>query len=119
MIKVRQFSRSSDRQSLACAFRKRSGGFYIPGKHPANVGTYFGYIDEAEYISGIVAGLTTKSNKSCGYHASQAAIAPKGYLTGAEWDWSHVYGLYVAVMILTCSNKHSLSGTPGALADRT
>ena len=39
------------------------GGFYIPGKHPANVGTYFGYIDEAEYISGIVAGLTTKSSK--------------------------------------------------------
>ena len=152
------------------------GGFYIPGKHPVNVGTYFGYIDEAEYISGIVAGLTTKSNKlgfvaakpipqvlrninsftlgarsvnpnatvqvvftgdwslpvkeaeasnslinqgvdvltchvdspkvviqtaetrgiySCGYHASQAAIAPKGYLTGAEWDWSHVYGMYV------------------------
>jgi basic membrane protein A and related proteins len=139
------------------------------------VGTYFGYIDEAEYISGIVAGLTTKSKKlgfvaakpipqvlrninsftlgarsvdptatvqvvftgdwslpvkeaeaanslinqgvdvltchvdspkvviqtaetrgiySCGYHASQAAIAPKGYLTGAEWDWSHVYGMY-------------------------
>jgi basic membrane protein A and related proteins len=151
------------------------GGFYVVGKHPANVGTYFGYIDEAEYISGIVAGLTTKSNKlgfvaakpipqvlrninsftlgarsvnptatvqvvftgdwslpvkeaeaanslinqgvdvltchvdspkvviqtaetrgisSCGYHASQAAIAPKGYLTGAEWDWSHVYGMY-------------------------
>jgi len=151
------------------------GGFYIPGKHPDNVGTYFGYIDEAEYISGIVAGLTTKSNKlgfvaakpipqvlrninsftlgarsvnpnatvqvvftgdwslpvkeaeasnslinqgvdvltchvdspkvviqtaetrgiyCCGYHASQAAIAPKGYLTGAEWDWSHVYGMY-------------------------
>jgi basic membrane protein A len=151
------------------------GGFYVASKHPANVGTYFGYIDEAEYISGIVAALTTKSNKlgfvaakpipqvlrninsftlgarsvnpaatvqvvftgdwslpvkeaeaanslinqgvdvltchvdspkvviqtaetrgifSCGYHASQAAIAPKGYLTGAEWDWSHVYGMY-------------------------
>ncbi|MEA3164822.1 MAG: basic rane protein [Verrucomicrobiota bacterium] len=151
------------------------GGFYIPGKHPENVGTYFGYIDEAEYISGIVAGLTSKSSKlgfvaakpipqvlrninsftlgarsvnpkatvqvvftgdwslpvkeaeasnslinqgvdvltchvdspkvviqtaetrgifSCGYHASQAPIAPKGYLTGAEWDWSNVYGMY-------------------------
>ena len=23
----------------------------------------------------------------CGYHASQAALAPKGYLTGAEWNW--------------------------------
>jgi simple sugar transport system substrate-binding protein len=152
------------------------GGFYIPGKHPNNVGTYFGYIDESEYVSGIVAGLTTKSNKlgfvaakpipqvlrninsftlgarsvnpnatvqvvftgdwslpvkeaeasnslinqgvdvltchvdspkvviqtaetrgiyCCGYHASQAAIAPKGYLTGAEWDWKNVYGMYV------------------------
>jgi basic membrane protein A and related proteins len=151
------------------------GGLYVEGKHPKNVGSYFGYIDEAEYLSGIVAALTTKSNKMgfiaakpipqvlrninsftigarsvnpkvtvqviftgdwsmpvkeaeaanslidqgidvltchvdspkvviqtaesrgifcCGYHASQAAIAPKGYLTGAEWDWSHVYEMY-------------------------
>ncbi len=28
---------------------------------------------------------------SCGYHASQAALAPKGYLTGAEWDWATPY----------------------------
>ena len=33
---------------------------------------------------------------SCGYHASQAALAPKGYLTGAEWNWSKVYGMFVA-----------------------
>ena len=26
-----------------------------------------------------------------GYHASQAALAPKGYLTGAEWDWVTPY----------------------------
>jgi simple sugar transport system substrate-binding protein len=32
---------------------------------------------------------------SCGYHASQAALAPKGYLTGAEWDWSTPYALIV------------------------
>ncbi|HEY0791897.1 MAG TPA: BMP family ABC transporter substrate-binding protein [Chthoniobacterales bacterium] len=153
------------------------GGFYVEGKHPKNVGTYFGYIDEAQYIAGIVAGLTTKTNKlgfvaakpigqvlrnvnsftlgarsvnpkatvqvnftgdwslpvkeaeatnglidqgadvitchvdspkvviqtaesrgafSSGYHASQAAIAPKGYLTGAEWDWKNVYKAYIA-----------------------
>jgi simple sugar transport system substrate-binding protein len=24
---------------------------------------------------------------TCGYHVSQAALAPKGYLTGAEWNW--------------------------------
>jgi len=29
---------------------------------------------------------------SCGYHASQAALAPRGYLTGAEWDWATPYG---------------------------
>lgn len=153
------------------------GGLYDPAKHPKNVGSYFGYIDEAEYVAGIVAGLTTKTNKlgfvaakpipqvlrninsyelgaksvnpkvtmsviftgdwalpvkeaeasnslidqgadvltahvdspkvvieaaerrgifSTGYHASQAALAPKGYLTGAEWNWETVYKDYVS-----------------------
>ncbi|HSY38196.1 MAG TPA: BMP family ABC transporter substrate-binding protein, partial [Polyangia bacterium] len=39
------------------------GGMYQEGKTPTNVGSYFGYIDEAQYIAGIVAGLTTKTNK--------------------------------------------------------
>jgi len=30
-----------------------------------------------------------------GYHASQAALAPKGYLTGAEWNWAGVYTDFV------------------------
>ncbi len=152
------------------------GGLYTEGKHPKNVGSYFGYIDEAEYVSGIVAGLTTKTNKlgfvaakpipqvlrninayalgaksvnpkatlsviftgdwslpvkeaeaanslidqgadvitghvdspkvlmetaerrnafTTGYHASQAKLAPKGYLTGAEWNWEAVYKGYI------------------------
>jgi simple sugar transport system substrate-binding protein len=152
------------------------GGMYTEGKHPKNVGSYFGYIDEAQYVSGIVAGLTSKTNKlgfvaakpipqvlrninaftlgalsvnpkittsviftgdwslpvkeaeatnslvdqgadvvtchvdspkvvietaekrgifSTGYHANQAALAPKGYLTGAEWNWAAVYKDYV------------------------
>lgn len=152
------------------------GGLYQEGKHPKNVGSYFGYIDEAEYVAGIVAGMTTKTNKlgfvaakpipqvlrninsytlgarsvnpkvetlvtftgdwalpvkeaesanslidqgadvltahvdspkvvietaerrgvfSTGYHASQAKLAPKGYLTGAEWNWEKVYTNYV------------------------
>jgi basic membrane protein A len=155
------------------------GGLYDATKHPANVGSYFGYIDEAQYVSGIVAGLTTKTNKLgfiaakpipqvlrninaftlgarsvnpkattavvftgdwsmpskeadgtnsladqgvdvitmhvdspkiiveqaekrgiyvTGYHASQAPLAPKGYLTGAEWNWGEVYKQYVAAM---------------------
>jgi len=28
---------------------------------------------------------------SIGYHANQAPLAPKGYLTGAEWNWPSVY----------------------------
>jgi basic membrane protein A and related proteins len=148
------------------------GGLYKDGVHPKNVGSYYGYIDEAQYISGVVAGLTSKSGKlgfigakpipqvlrninsftlgarsvkptvttqvvftgnwaeplkeaeaansmadqgidvltchvdspkvvmetaekrgifSSGYHANQSTLAPKGYLTGAEWDWTSVY----------------------------
>jgi len=155
------------------------GGLYTEGKHPANVGSYFGYIDEAEYVAGIVAGYSTKSNKlgfiaakpipqvlrninsytlgvrsvnpkatvqviftgdwsvpvkeaesatslidqgvdvlTChvdspkvvletaerrgifvtGYHANGSALAPKGYLTGAEWDWTSVYSNYAKLV---------------------
>lgn len=148
------------------------GGLYKDGVHPKNVGSYFGYIDEAQYIAGVVAGATSKTGKlgfiaakpipqvlrninsftlgarsvrpdattqviftgdwalplkeaeaansmadqgvdvitchvdspkvvmetaekrgifSSGYHANQSALAPKGYLTGAEWDWTNIY----------------------------
>ena len=39
------------------------GGLYDEKRHPKNVGTYFGFIDECQYVSGIVAGYTTKSKK--------------------------------------------------------
>lgn len=149
-----------------------AGGLYQEGVHPKNVGSYFGYIDEAQYVAGIVAAHTSKTGKlgfvaakpiplvlrninsytlgartinpqvttqviftgdwaepvkeaeatnsmvdqgidviTChvdspkvvietaerrgvfctGYHANQSSLAPKGYLTGAEWDWSNVY----------------------------
>ena len=155
------------------------GGLYDASKHPKNVGSYFGYIDEAVYVSGIVAGHMSKTGKlgyiaaipipqvlrninnftmaarsvnpritvqvvftggwsnpvkeaesanslidqvvdvltchvdspkvvvetaekrgiySCGYHADQSRLAPKGFLTGAEWNWSKVY-LDYATMI--------------------
>jgi simple sugar transport system substrate-binding protein len=31
----------------------------------------------------------------CGYHASQATLAPQGYLTGAEWNWEELYPKFV------------------------
>ncbi len=33
---------------------------------------------------------------ACGYHANQAKLAPKGYLTGAEWNWIAVYNKFIA-----------------------
>ena len=36
----------------------------------------------------------------CGYHTDQSVLAPNGFLTGAEWNWSKVYADY-AEMIKT------------------
>lgn len=155
------------------------GGLYQEGIHPKNVGSYFGYIDEAQYVAGIVAGGTSKTEKlgfvaakpipqvlrninaytlgaqsvnpnittsviftgewsmpvreaeatnslidqnidvitchvdspkvimeTCesrgiyctGYHTNQSELAPKGYLTGAEWNWSKVYEDYAEMI---------------------
>ena len=35
---------------------------------------------------------------TCGYHANQSKLAPKGYLTGAEWNWITVYKAMVEDM---------------------
>jgi basic membrane protein A and related proteins len=148
------------------------GGMWTDGKHPKNTGSYFGYIDECQYLNGVVAGHMSKSGKIgfvaakpipqvlrninaylmgarsvkpgitcsviftgdwsmavkeaeatnsladqgvdvftmhvdgpkvvvetaakrgkmvCGYHASQAKLAPNAYLTGAEWNWLTAY----------------------------
>lgn len=164
---------SPDTQFFHC------GGLYDASKHPKNVGSYFGWIYEGQYINGIVAGYASKSGKlgfiaakpipqvlnninaftlgakkvnpkitvqvvftgdwampvkeaeaanslidqgvdvltchvdspkvitqtaerrgifTCGYHANGAALAPKGYLTGAEWDWTSVYSKYAALV---------------------
>jgi basic membrane protein A len=33
-----------------------------------------------------------------GYHANQSTLAPKGYLTGAEWNWAKIYTDYVQMV---------------------
>jgi basic membrane protein A and related proteins len=38
------------------------GGLWT-SKDPANAGSYFGYIDEAQHVAGVVAGYSTKSGK--------------------------------------------------------
>jgi len=42
---------------------RHCGGLWTAGKHPANTGSYFGYIDECQYLSGIAAGHSSKSGK--------------------------------------------------------
>ena len=160
------------------------GGMWTEGKSPKNTASYFGYIDECQYLNGIVAGHTTKSKKlgfiaakpipqvlrninaftlgaqsvkkdittqliftgdwllpvkeaeaanslidqgvdvitmhvdspkvivetcerrgiyTCGYHADQSSLAPKGYLTGAEWNWLTPYTTHV---------KDAMAGKP-------
>lgn len=39
------------------------GGLWQEGKHPNNVGSYFGYIDEAQYVAGVAAAHMSKSGK--------------------------------------------------------
>jgi basic membrane protein A and related proteins len=142
---------------------------------PKNAGSYFGYLNQAHYVDGVAAGLSTKTNKlgfvaakpiasvlsninsfmlgarkvnpkavvqviftgdwsmpvreaesanalvdsgcdvitchvdgpkvvietaekrgvkSCGHNASQAPLAPKGFITGAEYKWITIYKGY-------------------------
>ncbi len=156
---------------------RHCGGLWQKDKHPANTGSYFGYIGMGQYLNGIAAAHATKSKKlgfiaakpspqvlininsfalgaksvdpsittkviftgewsmpvkeaeatnsladqgidvvtchvdgpkvimetaerrgifACGYHADQAKLAPKGYLTGAEWNWITVYKQFIA-----------------------
>ena len=144
---------------------------------PKNAGSYFGYLNQAHYVDGVAAGLSTKTNKlgfvaakpiasvlsninsfmlgarkvnpkaivqviftgdwsmpvreaesanalvdagcdvitchvdgpkvvietaekrgvkSCGHNASQAPLAPKGFITGAEYKWITIYKGYAA-----------------------
>jgi basic membrane protein A and related proteins len=39
------------------------GGLWQAGRDPANVASYFGYIDECQYLNGIAAGHASKSGK--------------------------------------------------------
>jgi simple sugar transport system substrate-binding protein len=158
---------------------------------PPNTGSYNGFIDEAQYVAGVVAGATSKAGKlgfvaakpypaglrninsftlgartvnpnattqviftgdwvlpvkeaeavnsladqgidvvtmhvdspkvvvetaerrgifSSGYHVDQSKLAPKGYLTGAVWNWPKVYTDYVEWLRAGKSWPHMIRG---------
>jgi simple sugar transport system substrate-binding protein len=43
----------------------------------------------------IVETAARRGKMACGYHASQAKLAPNAYLTGAEWNWLTAYNTFV------------------------
>ena len=43
----------------------------------------------------IVEGCERRGIYVCGYHVNQAPLAPKGYLTGAEWNWLTPYTTHI------------------------
>jgi simple sugar transport system substrate-binding protein len=43
----------------------------------------------------IVETAAKRGKMVCGYHASQAKLAPQAYLTGAEWNWTTAYKLII------------------------
>ena len=167
------------------------GGMWTEGKHPKNTGSYFGYIDEAQFLNGVIAGHMSKSKKLgfvaakpipqvlrninaftmgarsvdpkitttviftgewsmpvkeaeatnsladqgidvftmhvdspkvivetaakrgkfvCGYHVSQAKLAPNAYLTGAEWNWSTAYQTIVDAALTGKPHPNFLRG---------
>jgi len=171
------------------------GGLWTKGKHPMNSGSFFGYIEECQYLNGVIAGYMSKSKKlgfvaakpipqvlrninaftmgaqlidpsikthliftgdwsmpikeaeatnslidqgvdvltchvdgpkvvvetaekrgamSCGYHVSQASLAPKGYLTGAEWNWTTPY---TTIVKATLEGKPMINFLRGGLRD--
>jgi simple sugar transport system substrate-binding protein len=51
---------------------------------------------------------------SCGYHVSQASLAPKGYLTGAEWNWTTPY---TTIVKATLEDKPMINFLRGGLRD--
>ncbi len=40
------------------------GGLWQKGRDPMNAGSFFGYIDEAQYLNGVIAGHMSKSKSS-------------------------------------------------------
>jgi simple sugar transport system substrate-binding protein len=48
---------STDVQFFHC------GGAYRDGYYPRNIGIYFGFIDEVEYLAGVTAGLMTRTGR--------------------------------------------------------
>jgi basic membrane protein A len=48
---------------------------------------------------------------SCGYHYNCSSLAPKGYLTGAEWDWAPMMTRFVTDYMAGKPMPHNYNGS--------
>jgi simple sugar transport system substrate-binding protein len=66
---------------------QHAGGLWSADKHPANIGSYFGYIGMGQYLNGIAAGHATKTRK-IGFVAAkpipQVLLNINSFLLGAR-----------------------------------
>lgn len=66
---------------------EHAGGMWTEGKHPMNVGSYFGYIGMGQYLNGITAGHASKTKK-LGFVAAkpipQVLLNINSFLLGAR-----------------------------------
>jgi basic membrane protein A and related proteins len=66
---------------------QHAGGMWTEGKHPMNVGSYFGYIGMGQYLNGITAGHASKTKK-IGFVAAkpipQVLLNINSFLLGAR-----------------------------------
>jgi basic membrane protein A len=46
----------------------------------------------------MVENAARRSAMVCGYHVNQSPLAPKAYLTGAEWNWEALYPKFVKMI---------------------
>lgn len=46
----------------------------------------------------VVETAESRGVKSCGHNASQAPLAPKGFITGAEYKWETIYKMYADML---------------------
>jgi basic membrane protein A len=170
---------------------RHASTLWVPDKYPANLGCYFCYLDQAHYVNGIAAGLSTKTKKlgfvaakpiplvlrnlnsftlgvrkvnpaatvqlivtgdwalpvreaeasnaladagcdviachidspkvvietaerrgvkTCGQNADQSQLAPKGFITGAEYKWETIYKSFAGKIATAEKLPHLVTG---------
>ena len=58
----------------------------------------------------VVETAESRGVKSCGHNASQAPLAPKGFITGAEYKWETIYKIYADALAAGAELPNFIAG---------